>query len=59
MLDGFRESHMLAASEQGDESLAGIVKLEYKTCKPQWNLLHKNTYALFFAASSNLNWLFS
>ena len=35
MLDGFRESHMLAASEQGDESLAGIVKLEYKTCKPQ------------------------
>lgn len=35
MLDGFRESHMLDASEQGVESLAGIVKLEYKTCKPE------------------------
>lgn len=44
----FCGSHMLDASEQGLESLAGIVKLEYKTCKPEWDLLHKNTYAFFF-----------
>ena len=35
MLDRFREHHTLDASDHGVESLAGIVKLEYKTCKPE------------------------